>query len=65
VNALYKAECAKPKRAWQSLQELELETLDWVHWFNTKRLMKKLGWMAPAEYEEQFYARQAAQSCAA
>lgn len=34
---------------------MELETLDWVDWYNNRRLMEPLGYISPAEYEARYY----------
>jgi transposase InsO family protein len=39
--------------------------LEWVAWFNTQRLLEPLGYLPPAEYEEQFHRTQTAQAVAA
>lgn len=31
-------------------------TLEWVHWFNTKRLLEPIGYVSPSEYEKAYYA---------
>ena len=58
VNGYYKAELvrgpAKPG-PWKTVDDLELATLGWVHWHNTKRLHGDLGDVPPFEYEESFY----------
>jgi len=56
INSLYKAEVIyKDARSWRSLEEVELETLKWVDWFNNRRLLRPLGDIPPAEYEQMFY----------
>ena len=59
VNGYYKAELvrgpAKPG-PWKTVDDLELATLGWVHWHNTKRLHGYLGDVPPTEFEESFYA---------
>jgi putative transposase len=50
INGLYKAEVIH-RRSWKSLQEIELATLDWVDWFNHKRLLGPIGDIPPAEAE--------------
>ena len=47
------------------LADVELLTADWVHWYNTDRLMHRLGRIPPVEYEALYYATNAAQSEAA
>ena len=51
---LYKAECVRPDGPWRGVDELELGTLSWVHWFNEVRLHSSLGYVPPIEFEEQF-----------
>lgn len=59
VNGDYKAELVRgPARPgpWRRIDDLELATLGWVHWHNTKRLHGYLGDVPPFEFEESFYA---------
>ena len=61
TNGLYKAECVfgpDAPRPWNDVDELELATLSWVHWFNEQRLHSHCGDIPPAEYEAAFYAAQ-------
>ncbi|MCL4630627.1 IS3 family transposase [Burkholderia multivorans] len=51
INGLYKAEVVH-RRSWRTLQEVELATLEWVHWYNHHRLLGPLGYVSPAESEE-------------
>ncbi|ALG86380.1 Transposase InsO and inactivated derivatives [Gordonia malaquae] len=48
VNGLYKAELIYSKRIWESVSEVELATMGWVHWWNTSRLHEALGYRTPA-----------------
>jgi putative transposase len=59
VNGYYKAELIRgPARTgpWKTVEDVELATLGWVHWHNTRRLHSYLGDRPPAEYEQAFYA---------
>ena len=56
INGLYKTELIKKDGPWKSRQQLELATLDWVHWFNHKRLMGPIGYIPPAEAEAKYFA---------
>jgi putative transposase len=58
TNGLYKAECVygPDTNGWDDVDELELATLSWVHWFNEHRLHGHCGDVPPAEYEAAFYA---------
>ena len=60
TNGLYKAECVYGPDAtgWDDIDELELATLSWVHWFNEQRLHSHCGDVPPAEHEAAFYAAQ-------
>lgn len=39
------------------MEDLELGTLSWVHWFNHQRLHTKIGYIPPTEYEDEYYRR--------
>lgn len=60
TNGLYKTECVYGSDAtgWDDVDELELATLSWVHWFNEQRLHGHCGDVPPAEFEAAFYAAQ-------
>jgi len=60
TNGLYKTECVYGPDAagWDDVDELELATLSWVHWFNEIRLHGHCNGVPPAEYEAAFYAVQ-------
>ena len=53
VNGLYKTELIyRPdQRPWKKIEDVELATLSWVHWFNTQRLHGYLDDVPPIEYE--------------
>ncbi|HDL6964546.1 TPA: IS3 family transposase, partial [Yersinia enterocolitica] len=55
INGLYKAEVIH-RRSWQKRQEVELATLDWVDWFNNRRLLERIGYVPPVEAEKAYYA---------
>ena len=61
TNGLYKAECVYGPDAdgWNDVDQLELATLSWVHWFNHDRLHGYLGDVPPAEFEAAYAAQQA------
>jgi len=45
-----------PHRTWKTVEDVELATLGWVHWHNTRRLHGYLNDLPPAEFEATFYA---------
>jgi putative transposase len=40
---------------WRGLDQVEIATLEWVNWFNNRRLHSACGDIPPAEYEQQHY----------
>ena len=64
INGLYKAEVIH-RRSWRNREQVELATLDWVHWYNHKRLLGPIGHVPPAEAEAAYYRQQDGQAKAA
>ena len=58
VIGLYKTEVINRRSAWCSVEAVELATLEWVDWFNRQRLLAPIGYVPPAECEEQYDRRQ-------
>lgn len=56
INGLYKAEVIHRRGPWQSFEAVEFATLEWVDWFNNRRLLEPIGNIPPAEAEARFYA---------
>jgi transposase InsO family protein len=56
INGLYKAEVIHRRGPWRSLEAVEYATLEWVDWFNNRRLLEPIGHMPPAEAEAAYYA---------
>lgn len=50
-NSLYKAELVRNKGPWRALDELEIATVEYIDWYNNRRLHGELGHVPPAEYE--------------
>jgi transposase InsO family protein len=55
INGLYKAEVIHRRGPWRSFESVEYDTLEWVDWFNQRRLLEPIGNIPPAEAEEQYY----------
>ena len=60
VIGLYKTEVIRRCGPWRNIDEVEYATLEWVDWFNTRRLFGPLGHMPPAEFELVYYQSQEA-----
>ncbi len=52
---LYKTELVRREGPWRGVDDLELATLGWVHWFNETRLHGSIGHVPPTEYETEHY----------
>ncbi len=55
INGLYKAEVIHRRGPWKTKASVELVTLEWVSWFNHHRLLAPIGYIPPAEAEENYY----------
>jgi putative transposase len=55
VIGLFKTEIIRRRGPWRSLEDVEFATLEWVDWFNTRRLLEPIGYVPPAEYEARYY----------
>jgi transposase InsO family protein len=55
INGLYKAEVIHRKGPWRSFEAVEYATLEWVDWFNNRRLLEPIGNVPPAEAEAAYY----------
>ena len=56
INGLYKAEVIHRRGPWRSFEAVEYATLEWVDWFNNRRLLEPIGNIPPAEAEANSYA---------
>ena len=56
INGLYKAEVIHRCGPWRSFESVEFATLEWVDWFNNRRLLEPIGNIPPAEAELRYYA---------
>jgi putative transposase len=55
VIGLYKTEVTRRRGPWRKLDDVEYVTLDWVDWFNNRRLLEPIGNIPPAEFESMYY----------
>ena len=65
VNGLYKAELIGRRGPWRGVEQVELETAAWVHWWNSQRLHSACGDVPPAEFEAAYHQRLEATTLAA
>ena len=56
---LFKTELIRSRGPWKGLDDVELGTLEWVDWFNHRRLHSHCGYLPPAEFEATHYRQQA------
>jgi hypothetical protein len=57
VIGLFKAEVIHRRGPWRSFESVEFATLEWVDWFNNRRLLEPIGSIPPAEAEAAYYAQ--------
>jgi transposase InsO family protein len=55
IIGLFKTEVIRRLGPWRHLEAVEFATLDWVDWFNHRRLLGPIGYVPPAEYEARYY----------
>ena len=65
INGLYKAEVIWRRGPWRNFEAVEFATLEWVDWFNHRRLLEPIGNIPPAEAEARYYAQTAGHAMAA
>lgn len=56
INGLFKAEVIRRRGPWRTREAVELATLEWVDWFNHRRLLEPIGNVPPAEAEARYHA---------
>jgi transposase InsO family protein len=65
INGLYKAEVIHRRGPWRNVEAVEFATLEWVDWFNNRRLLEPIGDIPPAEFEQMYYQQQQSLAAAA
>ncbi len=65
VIGLFKTEVIRRRGPWRSMEAVEFATLEWVDWYNNRRLLEPIGNMPPAEAETRYYASLEATAMAA
>ena len=57
VIGLFRTEVIRRRGPWCSLDAVEFATLEWVDWFNNRRLLEPIGNIPPTEAEARYYAQ--------
>jgi putative transposase len=57
IIGLFKTEVIRRQGPWRGIDDVEMATLTWVHWFNHQRLYGPIGNIPPAEHEDRYYAQ--------
>jgi putative transposase len=65
INGLFKTEVIRRRGPWRNMEAVEFATLEWVDWYNNRRLLEPIGNMPPAEAEARYYAQLEAPTMAA
>jgi transposase InsO family protein len=55
IIGLYKTELINRQGPWRGLDDVEYATLEWIDWFNHRRILEPIGDIPPAEYEDSYY----------
>jgi len=55
IIGLYKTEVIYRRGPWHNLEHVEFATLEWVDWFNNRRILEPIGDIPPIEFEQQYY----------
>ena len=58
VIGLFKTEVIWRRGPWRTVEDVEFATLEWIDWFNTRRLLEPIGYVPPAEYEAVYHQQQ-------
>jgi putative transposase len=58
IIGLYTTELIRRRGPWKGLDEVEYATLEWVDWFNHRRLLEPIGHVPPAEFEAAYHRRE-------
>jgi putative transposase len=58
IIGLYKTELVRRRGPWRGLDEVEYATLEWVDWFNHRRLLEPIGYVPPAEFQAAYHQKE-------
>jgi transposase InsO family protein len=55
IIGLFKTEVIERRGPWRTFAAVEYATLEWVDWFNRRRILEPLGYLPPFEFEQMYY----------
>ena len=58
IIGLYKTEVIRRRGPWRGIDDVEFATLEWVDWFNHRRLLEPIGHVPPAEFEAAYWRKE-------
>lgn len=58
IIGLFKTEVIRRCGPWRHVEHVEFATLEWVDWFNNRRLLESIGYIPPVEFEQHYYQQQ-------
>ena len=64
IIGLYKTELIRRRGPWKGIDDVEYGTLEWVDWFNYRRLLEPIGYVPPAEFEATYWRKEVPSSTA-
>ena len=65
IIGLFKTEVIRRRGPWRNVEHVEFATLEWVDWFNNRRLLEPIGHIPPVEFEQLYYQHQRTQAMVA
>jgi transposase InsO family protein len=65
IIGLFKTEVIGPRGPWRNIDSVEYATLEWVDWFNNRRLLEPIGDVPPAEFELAYHRQREPQTMVA
>jgi len=58
IIGLFKTELIRRRGPWKRIDDVEYATLEWVDWFNHRRLLEPIGHVPPAEFEDAYHRKE-------
>ena len=65
IIGLFKTEVIRRRGPWRNVEHVEFATLEWVDWFDNRRLLEPIGHIPPVEFEQLYYQHQGTQAMVA